>query len=239
MATVLDRLYQGFIFKPDSETKNPLIGFLILIIQFICLMFADPTIIILLIGLVLCEFTIEKELKLVIKLILGVLPAVIIITAITWLFSGFQGALIVLLRLIFGSITFSFFVTFTNPADLTRTLEKFRIPPRFALIPSLVLTFVPRIIKDTQETFETLSLRGEIGRRSQILVWLPKTLAIIIASTLYRSEYLAQALYFRGFGLSSKIRYKKVTLLKKDILRITYWVLFIIILILMRKVSLT
>jgi len=106
---------------------------------------------------------------------------------------------------------------------LTRVLESMKIPPKWAGIPSLTLTFVPRLIKDSQETLETLALRGEIGGRWNILSWLPRSLAIIIASTLYRSEFLAQALYFRGFGLPQRTKYKKVLLHNSDIFRLVYW----------------
>ncbi|MCK4849583.1 MAG: hypothetical protein KAT16_11175, partial [Candidatus Heimdallarchaeota archaeon] len=127
---------------------------------------------------------------------------------------------------IFGALCFSFYVTFTNPSDLTRVLESMKIPPKWAIIPSLTLTFVPRVIKDTQETFETLTLRGEIGGRWNILSWLPRSLAIIIASTLYRSEFLAQALYFRGFGLPTRTHYKKVIIRTSDVIRLVYWFIF-------------
>jgi energy-coupling factor transporter transmembrane protein EcfT len=177
-------------------------------------------------GLIVFEFILEGEGRSMINLLWGIVPLILLLTGLTWVFSGQDYAIFVFLRIIFGALCFSFYVTFTNPSDLTRVLESMKIPPKWALIPSLTLTIVPRVIKDAQETFETLTLRGEIGGRWNILNWLPKSLAIIIASTIYRSEFLAQALYFRGFGLPLRSHYKKVKIRHTDIFRFLYWLIF-------------
>ena len=59
--------------------------------------------------------------------------------------------------------------------------------------------------------------------RTTILKWLPKILAIFIASVLYRSEFLAQALYFKGFDISKRSHYKKVEFRKENWIRIITW----------------
>ena len=222
----MNRLYQGFVFKPDSTSKHPFIGIMILFSQFIFLIFANPLILAIMTGLIVCEYIFSGEGRSMINLLWGIVPLVLVLTGLTWVFSGQDYAINVFLRIIFGALCFSFFVTFTNPSDLTRVLESAKVPPKWAIIPSLTLTFVPRVIKDAQETFETLTLRGEIGGRLNILSWLPRSLAIIIASTLYRSEFLAQALYFRGFGLPTRTHYKKVSLHTSDIVRLVYWLIF-------------
>ncbi|MHA1236165.1 MAG: energy-coupling factor transporter transmembrane component T [Candidatus Hodarchaeales archaeon] len=219
-------MYQGFVFKPESTSKHPFIGIIILIFQFILLILTNPLILFVMTGLIVCEYMFTGEGRSMTSLLWGIVPLVLVLTVLTWIFSGQDYAITVFLRIIFGALCFSFFVTFTNPSDLTRVLESMKIPPKWALIPSLTLTFVPRVIKDAQETFETLTLRGEIGGRWNILSWLPRSLAIIIASTLYRSEFLAQALYFRGFGLPTRTHYKKVFVYKSDIFRLVYWFFF-------------
>jgi energy-coupling factor transporter transmembrane protein EcfT len=181
-------------------------------------------------GIIIIEYLIAGGMKSILDLLWGITPLLLFIAVTTWLFSNPETTVLVLLRIISGSLTFSFFVSFTNPSDLTRVLETLKIPPRWALIPSLTLSFVPRIIKDAQETLETLALRGEIGGKWNILKWLPKTLAVFIASTLYRSEFLAQALYFRGFGLPLRTHYRKVPFRSVDFLRILIWSSALIIL---------
>lgn len=203
---------------------------MIIVFQFILLIFASPLILAIMTGLIVCEYIFAGEGHSMTNLLWGIVPLVLVLTGLTWVFSGQDYAITVLLRIIFGALCFSFFVTFTNPSDLTRVLESMKIPPKWALIPSLTLTFVPRVIKDAQETFETLTLRGEIGGRLNILSWLPRSLAIIIASTLYRSEFLAQALYFRGFGLPTRSHYKKVSIRISDVVRLAYWFFFVFVL---------
>jgi energy-coupling factor transporter transmembrane protein EcfT len=208
-------------------SKHPLPGLMILIVQFFLLIVASPIILAAITVLIIFEYLLEGEGRNMISLLWGIVPLVLLLTGLTWVFSGQKYAISVFLRIIFGALSFSYFVTVTNPSDLTRVLESLKIPPRWALIPSLSLTFVPRVIKDAQETFETLTLRGEVGGRWNILTWLPRILAIIIASTIYRSEFLAQALYFRGFGLPTRTHYKKVPMRASDILRIIYWLILV------------
>ncbi len=200
---------------------------MILTVQFLLLIVASPIILAAITVLIIFEYLLEGEGRNMINLLWGIVPLVLLLTGLTWVFSGQEYAISVFLRIILGALSFSYFVTVTNPSDLTRVLESLKIPPRWALIPALSLTFVPRVIKDAQETFETLTLRGEVGGRWNILTWLPRILAIIIASTIYRSEFLAQALYFRGFGLSTRTHYKKVPMRASDILRIIYWLILV------------
>jgi energy-coupling factor transporter transmembrane protein EcfT len=182
---------------------------------------------------IFCEYWMVGGIESIRNLLWGIAPLILFLTGTTWIFSGWFVAIGVLLRILSGALGFSFFITFTNPSDLTRILENLHIPPRWAIIPSLTLTFVPRVIKDAQETLETLALRGVIGGRWNILKWLPKVLAIIIASSLYRSEFLAQALYFKGFGLPSRTHYRKVVFLRVDGIRTILWIILVFLLILL------
>jgi len=145
---------------------------------------------------------------------------------VTFLFANFYQAIRLILRLVAGALAFSFYFAVTNPSDLTRILEKMKVPSRWALLPALSLSLVPRIAKDAEETFETLLLRGEI--KGHFFRWLPRTLAIFIASVLYRSEFLSQSIYYRGFGLGKRTHYRDVKLQLRDIIRLIFWILFLI-----------
>jgi energy-coupling factor transporter transmembrane protein EcfT len=96
---------------------------------------------------------------------------------------------------------------------------------KIALIPSLALVIIPRIAKDSEDTFNTLRLRGEI--QGGFYRWLPKTLAILIASVIYRSEFLAQSLYFRGFGIQKRTHYRKIKMTWMDVSRLVIWITFL------------
>ena len=140
-------------------------------------------------------------------------------------FSTLTQAFLVVLRLLIGALSCSFFFAVTNPSDLTRILEKCKVPTKWALVPALALTMVPRVAKDAEETFETLTLRGEIS--GFFLKWLPKALAIFVASVLYRSEFLAQSLYFRGLAIQKRTHYRLVPFRKRDLLRLFTWLIFV------------
>jgi energy-coupling factor transporter transmembrane protein EcfT len=71
-------------------------------------------------------------------------------------------------------------------------------------------------------------LRGEI-KGYNFFRWLPKTLAIFIASVLYRSELLSHSLYYRGFGIQRRSHYRSVKTQKKDLLRLFTWLLLFIV----------
>ncbi|MHA1941261.1 MAG: energy-coupling factor transporter transmembrane component T [Candidatus Hodarchaeales archaeon] len=173
--------------------------------------------------LIITEFLLIANIENLFSLLRGILPLLIFLSGSTWIFSGFEIAISVFFRILCGALGFSLFVVFTNPSDMTHFLESIKIPSKWALIPSLSLSFVPRVIKDVQETIDTLTLRGEIGGMRKVLLWLPKSLAIIVASILYRSEFLAQSLYFRGYGLGNRTHSRKLRVRKMDIIRFLLW----------------
>ncbi|MHA2388039.1 MAG: energy-coupling factor transporter transmembrane component T [Candidatus Hodarchaeales archaeon] len=225
------------MFHPDSISFHPLSGIFILLVQFILLLVLAPLPLALLTIFIIFEFLLVGGSRSMINLLWGIMPLIIFLTGTTLIFSGFTIALGVFLRIICGALSFSFFITFTNPSDLTRIFESLHVPPRWAIIPSLTLTFVPRVIKDAQETIETLALRGEIGGKWNILKWMPRVFAIIIASSLYRSEFLAQALYFRGFGLPSRTHYRKIAFKRVDLLRSSFWSLILVLILQINSLS--
>ncbi|MHA2238104.1 MAG: energy-coupling factor transporter transmembrane component T [Candidatus Hodarchaeales archaeon] len=188
MSVYFDRIYRGLVFYPDSVSFHPLIGLAILGAQFILLLVLNPLPLSILTMLIITEFLLIANIENLFSLLRGILPLLIFLSGSTWIFSGFEIAISVFFRILCGALGFSLFVVFTNPSDMTHFLESIKIPSKWALIPSLSLSFVPRVIKDVQETIDTLTLRGEIGGMRKVLLWLPKSLAIIVASILYRSE---------------------------------------------------
>ncbi|MHA1516613.1 MAG: CbiQ family ECF transporter T component [Candidatus Heimdallarchaeaceae archaeon] len=156
----------------------------------------------------------------------ALLPIIVPLGGLTYIFGGWLLVYRVLMRLLVGGLGFSFFFSIVNPSDLTRSLEKLIIPAKIALIPSLALMMIPRIAKDAEDTFTTLKIRGEI--KGFFLRWLPKVLAIFIASVIYRSEFLALSLYFKGLGIQKRTHYRKVPFRWVDLIRILIWTSFII-----------
>lgn len=227
MAFTLRRVYQGFLFHPEAVHVHPLVGMLILGLQFAILLVNDPLILTLLLVLVGFENILFNNTRGSLSLLRAIIPLLIFIGGLTFIFGGLSRAFLVVLRLLIGAFSCSLFFAVTNPSDLTRIIENFKIPTRWALLPALALTMVPRVAKDAEETFETLTLRGEIS--GFFLKWLPKVLAIFVASVLYRSEFLAQSLYFRGLAIQKRTHYRSVPFRKTDFFRLFTWLIFLIL----------
>ncbi|MFX0207311.1 MAG: energy-coupling factor transporter transmembrane component T [Candidatus Hodarchaeota archaeon] len=225
---MIRKVYQGFLYKPDAIHFHPLIGMILLFLQFAIMLGQSPYILFGVLILILIENIILGNLRGVLDLIRAIFPFLLFLGLLTLIFAGLNQAVLLMMRLLSGALAFSFFFAITNPSDLTRVLEKMRIPSKWALLPSLSLTLVPRVAKDAEETFETLLLRGEI-KGYNFFRWLPRTLAIFIASVLYRSELLSHSLYYRGFGIQRRTHYRSVKVQKIDLLRLFIWLLLIIV----------
>lgn len=221
MAFTLRRVYQGFLYRPTALHVHPLIGILILGIQFVLLLINDISILFFLLIIVVFENIFYGNIRGSLSLLRAIIPLLIFLGLVSYLFGGLIQATLVVLRLLVGAFCFSFFFVVTNPSDLTRVLEKSKVPARVAVLPALALMMVPRVAKDAEDTFETLALRGEI--KGFFIRWLPKALAIFIASVLYRSEFLAQSLYYRGFLVQKRTHYRPVPFKKIDFIRILTW----------------
>ena len=227
MSFMLRRVYQGLLFKPESLHVHPLIGLLILFTQFGFMVVNINWVLGLLLIFVISENVVFKNVKGGLSLMYALLPALVILGIITYFVGGWNLVFKVLSRVIIGGLGFSLFFSLTNPSDLTRVLERLHLGSKVALIPSLTLTIIPHIAKDAEDTFATLRLRGEL--KGGFYRWLPKALAILIASIIYRSEFLAQSLYFKGFGIKKRTHYKKVSLSYNDLYRILEWIVFTIL----------
>jgi energy-coupling factor transporter transmembrane protein EcfT len=149
----------------------------------------------------------------------------VLLSIITVIVAGINNAVLLVLRLVSGALIFSFFSVVTNPADLSRFFEQLKVPTRWAHIPSLALTLVPRMAKDAEETFEALTFRGELSGR--FYRWAPRALAILVASALYRSDLLAQALYYKSFSTKPRSHYQSIPLQKIGILRLGFWIVIL------------
>lgn len=141
---------------------------------------------------------------------------------LTLVFGGPHRSLTILIRLISGSMMFSLFFSTTNPYELSKSLERLKIPQRIAYIPALTISLIPRTAKDATDTFETLLFRNEI--QGSFFRWIPKTIAILIATALYRSNFIAQSLYIKNFGLKSRKIIITKSIEKFELIKLVYWI---------------
>lgn len=236
MSYMLRRIYDGLLFKPDAQHIHPVVGLTILILQFIYFIPNINSILGLLLIFVILESLLFNNIRGALSILWALFPVIIVLGGFTFLFGGWEVLFRILSRFLIGAVGFSFFFTSTNPSDFTRVLERIKINSKISLIPALTLMMIPRIAKDAEDTFNTLRLRGEI--KGFIFNWLPKTLAIYVASVIYRSEFLAQSLYFKGFGILKRTHYRTVDFNKTDILRILFWLCFFVFIIILNEFGL-
>ncbi|MHA1668419.1 MAG: hypothetical protein ACTSX6_09295 [Candidatus Heimdallarchaeaceae archaeon] len=233
MSFMLKRVYQGLLYKTESLHIHPLVGIVIIFIQFGFLIPNINWLLLLLLIFILVENILLKNVKGALSILWFLFPLIVIVGGLTFIFGGWVQVFRVISRFLIGGLGFSLFFALVNPSDLTRSFENLHISSKIAIIPSLALMMIPRMAKDAEDTFNTLLLRGEI--KGFIFSWLPKTLALMIASILYRSDFLAQSLYFKGFGIQKRTHYKKVEFSKVDLFRILFWLIFIMLFILFLK----
>jgi len=230
MSYVAKRLYSGLLFDPGQLSFHPLIAMVIAIIQFALFAAQKKELLLFILALAIIENIVFHNLKALISTFFALLPVLIFTLILGLIFGGLEIAYLVTVKLLIGLAVVSVFFNHVNPADVGRALETLHIPSSLALIPTLTFTMIPRIAKDVNETIETLKIRGEI--KGTFFRWLPKVFAIFIASSIYRSQFLAQSLYFRGFKIGKRTHYKKHPIRIFDLTRLVLWLAIVIIILL-------
>ncbi len=131
---------------------------------------------------------------------------------IVFLLYPLERATLILVRLIVGSIAFLNVYATTRMLDMEQALEKIKVPIYLIRTTSLAIRLIPLSIKDAEQSIEALSLRGiyKGGFRGAIPL-----LAVILANSLDRTEFLTEALVAKYF-LMGKRKYPwklKITML--------------------------
>lgn len=225
MSSLTKQLYTGFVFKPENLVFHPLVSVISLSILFIFSIILSGWYLFFLVLFVFIEAYLINLFRDSLLLLKTIFPLLLVVFLLTAFFGGLPRSLTIVLRLILGALSFSIFFSTTNPYDLSKLLEKLKIPQKFAYLPALSMSLLPRTFKDANDTFETLLFRGELS--SSFFTYIPKTMALIIASALYRSEFIAQSLYIRHFGNENRKVYIHRRYQVKDLVKLSYY--FIII----------
>ena len=228
MSYFIHRLSTGLTFKPDKKTTHPGLNLFIVVIEFIFLIFPTSDLknielLTLLLAFLTLEIIVSKNIHNCLNLLRGILPLLIITGLVTLFFAGPLRSVLLILRLSTGALMFSLFIIHTNPSDFSKLLEQLRLPVIFAIIPSLSLSLIPRTLKDIEDTYNTLYLRGEI--KGTFIRWLPTLLGISISSTIYRSNFIEESLVIRGFNSHHREKNgPNHSLTRYDFLKIIFWI---------------
>lgn len=215
-------------FKSNKSTVHPAISSVIIVFQFLALIYQSTNqitinLLLILLASITLEIIITKNTKNCLSLLRGILPFIIITFVVTILFAGPDKAFILILRIITGALIFSIFIITTNPTDFSKFLERMYIPTKLAIIPGISLSLIPRTLKDIEDTYNTIYLRGEI--QGSFIKWLPKLLAISISSIVYRSSFIEESLVIKGFNSHQRRRNgPNHSSNRYDFFKILYWI---------------
>lgn len=108
----------------------------------------------------------------------------------------------------FAGVLLSFFITFMlfTPDEIELVLRWLKLPNDFVFLIAASFRFAPLLISDIKEVVENQMSRGfQFSKNPILLAKRMKALMVPIAVTaLERSEELADAMIFRGYGMTPK-----------------------------------
>lgn len=231
MSFILKGIYEGFTYRKGKKAFHPLTSLVILSIQFLSMILADMPVLLCIAAILIVEAFLARTVRENVAAVKAVVPiASIAFLSITFFYMNIQHSFTVFLRIILGALAFSTFAVTTNLSDIARSLERIGVPPRFSQVPVVAFRVIPSVISDTLNTHLALRLRRELGTRFSIKNMI-KMVAVIVASSLYRAESIAEALYLKGFGAKRSHFYTyKVSL--GDLSRMIMWLLVFLLIIL-------
>ena len=115
MSFMLRRLYKGFSYHPDAIHIHPLVSLTILGLQFLFLLIGnDITILIPLLVLIVIENLFYGNFHGMISLLRAMIPLLVFLGILTFLFGGLILACLLILRLLVGALSCSIFFAVTN-----------------------------------------------------------------------------------------------------------------------------
>jgi len=183
---------------------HPLFKSFGLILIFVISVTADQLILIITLVIVLLEMKIGHVLYRIKKLVRSMFLPIMLISIMTYLFYGLMRTIEIIIRINIIAFSTMLFIATTAPFELSQMLEKYGFPSKFSIITELSLKMIPMVLKDAEDAYVALYLRGEIGASRFSFKGIIKILAILIAIALRRSNYLIEALMAKYYGAVKK-----------------------------------
>jgi energy-coupling factor transport system permease protein len=140
-------------------------------------------------------------------LVLGVTAVTLVV--VQWIFNGMVLGLIMtgdaVLRLACFMYAFMQLVQWTHPMDLALMGVKMGVPYRFAMLPVLMVRFIPVMERELKGIFESQYARGERfdSNRQKLRGFLPVLLPLVLRS-LQCGQEIALAMETKGFGYANR-----------------------------------
>ena len=191
------------------HNTHPILKLIGALVAFITIIISDVIeVVLLLVALYLIESAFGQVLTNILKLIASIRWFIITISILLFILYPITRAIIILTRIITGTIIIMHFIITTNYTDLAQALESIKIPHQISLSTQLALRAIPLISKDAVEASEALTLRGQL-KPGLIIRGITNLLALLIASAILRGESLGEALAAKYYGKSKKRTYLK------------------------------
>ncbi|MGQ4892815.1 MAG: hypothetical protein ACP6IP_10070 [Candidatus Njordarchaeia archaeon] len=210
MSIALKSLYYGLSFRKKNaflQRRHPFAVFLHFSILTVIIFLLNPADLLVILFYLFLLVTISKFIREEAYIVKGLLPLVAIVFGVSTIFYNLYYATITVLRIISGSISISLIFLSMDLDEIASIFNKYpRVGKFFSIIP-IVSNLIPITARDAINTIEALYFRGEIKGRLFKPSNLIKFVTVFIASVLWRSRYLAEALALKGFGKKKKVVY--------------------------------
>lgn len=177
----------------ESYPMLKLIGVLTILVT---LILCPIEIAILLALIVLAESIVGKTIANVFQFLRSLRYIFLPIGVLVFLLNPPDRAILITTRLIVGSVAFLNVYATTRILSIEQALERLKLPESATRTISLAIRLIPLAIKDAEQSIEALTLRG-IYKGS--FRGVTQILSIILATSLDRAEFLAEALSAKYF----------------------------------------
>jgi len=173
---------------------------------FVAILFPNILIISIVLIVSIAESLVAGVFRRICSFLWGIRYFLITITVLSLIFYPPKRVLIILLRVIAGSVLVLCFVLTTNMMDLAQALDRLGIPSSITYATLFSIGLIPPLLKNASNSYEALVLRGEASPRI-IGGGIITPLALLVAHAIERGEKLAEVLASKFFSPSGERTY--------------------------------
>ncbi len=217
------RLSEVFIVERKNtpiHRAHPLLKLIGTVILFIAVMIGGIEVVAMAIIMAVVESAVGRILRNVVTFLWSMRIFLLVMGVLSFIFYMPQRAIAILLRVIAGGMIIACFILTTDINDLSQALESVGTPQKIVMAIQFALRMIPLVSRDATESAEALVLRGEISP-SIIPRGITTMLALVIASAIERSQYLAESLEAKYFGVTKKRTYiREIKITKYSVLQL-------------------
>ncbi|MCR8487916.1 MAG: energy-coupling factor transporter transmembrane component T [Candidatus Korarchaeota archaeon] len=196
-------LFQAMIPNRNSPLyeSHPVLKLAGVLLVLIILALCSIKVAVLLAVITLAESAVGGTTRNVLQFLRGLKYIILSIGILVFLLNPLEKAILIMARLIIGSIALLNAYTTTRILSMEQVLEKLKLPESAIRATSLTIRLIPLTIKDAEQSIEALALRGIYKGAFRGITQL---LSVILANSLNRVEFLTEALVAKYFFMGKR-----------------------------------